>query len=73
MSEYKCWDLNELRAFWEQRRRAVREAKRGIDTTGMTRPRRDDAEREFLEERDGLGPFTETNVPAVYPRKREQG
>lgn len=70
MMGYKAWDLTELRTMWDRNRLAVREAKRGIDTTGMTRPRRDPAERRFLEER-GPGPFTETDTPSAYPRKRE--
>lgn len=55
---------------WERRRRIVCEAKRNIDTTGMTRPRRDPAERKFLEERGRLGPFIETDIPPAYPRRR---
>jgi hypothetical protein len=46
--DHKRWDLSELRAVWERRRRIVREAKRNIDTTGMTRPRRGPDERAFL-------------------------
>jgi hypothetical protein len=68
--DYKNWDLTELRAMWERRRGIVREAKRNIDTTGMTRPRRDPAERAFLEERGLLGPFIETDIPFAYPRRR---
>lgn len=68
--DYKSWDLAELRAMWDRRRRIVREAKRNIDTTGMTRPRRDPDERAFLEERGMLGPFIETDTPAAYPRRR---
>lgn len=68
--DYKNWDLTELRAMWERRRRIVREAKRNIDTTGMTRPRRDPDERAFLEERGMLGPFIETDIPFAYPRRR---
>jgi hypothetical protein len=69
--DYKSWDLTELRATWERRRRIVREAKRNIDTTGMTRPRRDPDERAFLEERGLLGPFIETEIPPAYPRRRK--
>jgi hypothetical protein len=68
--DYKSWDLTELRAMWERRRQIVREAKRNIDTTGMTRPRRDPDERAFLEERGMLGPFIETDIPPAYPRRR---
>lgn len=71
MTDHKTWDLTELRAMWESRRKAVHEAKRRIDTTGMTRPRRDPDERRFLEEQGMLGPFTETDVPPSYPRRRE--
>lgn len=67
----ESWDLGDLREMWERRRRIVREAKRNIDTTGMTRPRRDPDERAFLEERGLLGPFIETDIPPAYPRRRE--
>jgi hypothetical protein len=67
---YKDWDRSELRAMWETRRLAVREAKRRIDTTGMTRPRRDPDERRFLEERGRTGPFIETDTPPAYPRRK---
>ncbi len=69
---YKDWDLSELEAMWERRRRLVREAKKNIDTTGMTRPRRDPAERRFLEERGMLGPFIETDTPPAYPRGKQE-
>lgn len=66
---HKEWDLTALEEMWDRGERAVQEAIRTIDTTGMTRPRRDPAERRFLEERGRLGPFTETDVRATYPRK----
>ncbi len=68
--DYKSWDLSELEAMWERRSKLVEEAKRNIDTTGMTRPRRDPAKRAFLEERGTLGPFIETDIPFAYPRRR---
>ncbi|HLL47144.1 MAG TPA: hypothetical protein VK399_10545 [Longimicrobiaceae bacterium] len=68
--DYKSWDLSELEAMWERRSKLVEEAKRNINTTGMTRPRRDPAERKFLEERGRLGPFIETDIPFAYPRRR---
>lgn len=68
---YRDWDLSALEEMWDRRERAVREAIQGIDPTGMTRPRRDPAEREFLEERGRLGPFIETDIPPAYPRKRK--
>lgn len=68
--DYKSWDLSELEEMWDRRARAVQEAIRKIDTTGMTRPRRDPAERKFLEERGRLGPFIETDTPAACPRRR---
>ena len=68
--DYKTWDLSELEEMWDRRARAVQEAIRKIDTTGMTRPRRNPAERKFLEERGWLGPFVETDTPAAYPRGR---
>ncbi|HEX2091698.1 MAG TPA: hypothetical protein VHG28_04815 [Longimicrobiaceae bacterium] len=67
---YKDWDLSALEEMWDRRARAVQKAIRNIDTTGMTRPRRDPDERAFLEERGMLGPFIETDIPSVYPRKR---
>jgi len=48
----------------------VGQASSDIDTTGMTRPRRDPDERAFLEERGMLGPFIETDIPFAYPRRR---
>lgn len=68
--DYKSWDLTALEEMWDRRARAVKEAIRKIDTTGMTRPRRDPAERAFLEERGRLGPFIETDIPPAYPRRR---
>lgn len=68
--DYKSWDLSELEAMWDRRRKLVEDAKKNIDTTGMTRPRRDPAERAFLEERGLLGPFIETDIPPAYPRRR---
>ncbi len=68
--DYKSWDLTELEAMWERRRKLVEEAKRNIDPTGMTRPRRDPDERAFLEERGMLGPFIETDIPFAYPSRR---
>lgn len=70
---YKDWDLSALEEMWDRRARAVQEAVRKIDTTGMTRPRRDPAERKFLEERGRLGPFIETDIPFAYPRRRRPG
>jgi hypothetical protein len=54
---------------WERRAKLVEEAKRGIDTTGLARPRRGPDERRFLEERGRTGPFIETDTPAAYPRR----
>ena len=68
---YKDWHLSELQAMWERRAKLVEEAKRRIDTTGMTRPRRDPDERRFLEERGRMGPFIETDTPPAYPRRRQ--
>ena len=70
---YRDWDLSALEEMWDRRERAVQEAIRGMDTTGMTRPKRDPDERAFLEARGRLGPFIETDVPPAYPRRREQG
>lgn len=70
--DYKSWDLSELRAMWERRRRLVREAKKDFDTTGMTRPQRDPDERKFLEERGMLSPFIETDTPPAYPRRKQE-
>ncbi len=69
---YKDWDLSELQAMWERRAKLVEEAKRGIDTTGMARPRRDPDERRFLEERGRTGSFIETDTPAAYPRRNRR-
>ncbi|HEX2187671.1 MAG TPA: hypothetical protein VHG51_02175 [Longimicrobiaceae bacterium] len=68
---YSDWDLSALEEMWDRRERAVQKAIRNIDTTGMTRPRRDPDERRFLEERGLLGPFIETDTPPAYPRRRE--
>lgn len=68
---YKEWDLSALEEMWNHRALAVQEAIRKIDTTGMTRPRRDPAERKFLEERGRLGPFIETDIPPAYPCRRK--
>lgn len=67
---YQNWDLTILEKMWERRAKLVEEAKRGIDTTGMTRPRRDPDERRFLEERGRTGPFVETDKPPAYPRRK---
>lgn len=67
---YKDWDLSALEEMWERRSRAVEAVKRRIDTTGMTRPKRDPDERRFLEEQGRPGPFVETDIPPAYPRRR---
>lgn len=56
---HRDWDLSELRAMWARRRAAVARAKQGIDTAGMTRPRRDPVKREWLERHGDPGPFVE--------------
>lgn len=52
-----------LEEIWAKRAGRVSAFLRRVDPRGMTRPRRDPEEREWLEERGRLGPFVEVDPP----------
>ncbi len=62
ISEMCCGPLEDL---WAERAQRVAEFWRRVDPRGMTRPQRDPAEREWLEERGRLGPFVEVERPTL--------
>lgn len=53
------WDIRVLRSIWAERAEAVERVKQSIDTSDMTRPPRDPAERAWLEAHGLEGPFVE--------------
>ena len=53
------WDLSDLRETWQRRRKAAERVRKRLRPTGMTRPPRSPEEREWLSEREQLGPFVE--------------
>lgn len=57
------WDLRVLEEAWERRRAGVQAIGARTDRRGMTRPRRNPAEREWLLERGELPPVEEVNTP----------
>ena len=71
--KFTRWDIRVLQSIWAERAEAVERAKQSIDTTGMTRPPRDPAERAWLEARGLEGPFLErppVSPPSAAPATR---
>lgn len=55
-------DFTELRPVWRRRMARIRRVHERYDPRGAARPRRDPAEREWLERRGRTGPFREVEV-----------
>lgn len=57
------WDLSELQEMWARRRARVAAFDARVDRTGMTRPRRNRGEAEWLAARGELPPTIEVDTP----------
>lgn len=57
------WDLRSLEGMWERRRARVAAVLTRANRRGMTRPRRNSAEREWLLARRELPPIMEVDTP----------
>lgn len=57
------WDFSELEEVWARRRARLAPWQLNVDRRGMTRPRRNPAERAWLEERGELPPTVEIDTP----------
>jgi hypothetical protein len=68
-----CWekramnirDVTNVELTWDARLARVRRSQLRVDTTGMTRPRRDPDELAFLGASGQLGPFVEGSSPTA--------
>ena len=57
------WDLSDWDDLWSRRAPAALSVIQRSDRRGMTRPRRDEDERQWLAERGELPPTIETDTP----------
>lgn len=62
-------DFSKIRPIWKRRAERVRQLHERYDPTGAARPRRDPAERAWLEERGEQGPFVEVEVEEEVRRR----
>lgn len=58
-------EIRDIETVWRERAARVRRSQARTDVSGMTRPPRDEAKREFLASRNQLGPFVEAKAEAT--------